>query len=261
MRLTFDYHTHTVYSHGKGNIEENAVSAKEKGLSGIAITDHGFSHPAFGMRRKKLAEMRENCIKASDLTGIKVLLGIESNILGDSGKIDVKPQDYDKLDVILAGCHRFVLYDTIKDWFTFFGSNFFASTFKFQPTKELINRTTKIYINAIKNNPIDILTHVNFLVFADAVEVAKCARDYGTYFEINTKKTHLSDEEWTRVIETGVNFVIDSDAHDTNRIGDVKLADDLFKRVNFPLERIHNIDGRLPEFRFSKLKGVNLNKI
>ena len=56
MKINYDLHTHTIYSHGKGTIEENAQAAKEKGLEGIAITDHGFSHPAFGMKRKKLAE-------------------------------------------------------------------------------------------------------------------------------------------------------------------------------------------------------------
>ena len=50
MKITLDLHTHTTYSHGKGSILDNAISAKQKGVEGIAITDHGFSHPAFGMR-------------------------------------------------------------------------------------------------------------------------------------------------------------------------------------------------------------------
>ena len=83
MNITFDLHTHTVYSHGKGTVEENAVSAKEKGLYGIGITDHGFSHPAFGMRRKKLDQMRADCIAAEEKTGEKILLGIESNLRGE----------------------------------------------------------------------------------------------------------------------------------------------------------------------------------
>ena len=108
MKINLDLHTHPVYSHGKGTIEENAVSAKEKGLYGIAVTDHGFSHPAFGMRRKKLAKMRRECSLAEQKTGVKVLLGIESNIRGKDGSIDVVPKDYDKLDIVLAGVHKFI---------------------------------------------------------------------------------------------------------------------------------------------------------
>ena len=109
MKISFDLHTHTVYSHGTGLIEDNARSAKEKGLKGIAITDHGFSHPVYGMRRKKLDEMREHCDIAKKESGVDVLLGIESNIRGESGIIDVVPKDYDKLDVVLAGIHKFIV--------------------------------------------------------------------------------------------------------------------------------------------------------
>ena len=100
MKINLDLHTHTVYSHGKGTIEENAISAREKGVYGIAITDHGFSHPAFGMRRKKLDKMREECSLAQEKTGVKVFLGIESNIRGRDGTIDVVPTDYKNLDVV-----------------------------------------------------------------------------------------------------------------------------------------------------------------
>ena len=37
MKLTFDYHTHTKYSDGKSTALENALAAKEAGLSGIEI--------------------------------------------------------------------------------------------------------------------------------------------------------------------------------------------------------------------------------
>lgn len=254
MQLNYDFHTHTTYSHGKGSILDNAVSAKEKGLKGITISDHGFSHPAFGMKRKKLDKMKADCENAEKETGIKVKLGIESNLLGISGKIDVKEKDYEKLDMILAGVHRFILYDGIKEWFKLFGSNFCTNAFKKQASASLIKRNTEVYINAIKNNPIDILTHVNYLVFADAVEVAKACADYGTYFEINTKKVHLSDEEWLKVIDTNVNFVIDSDAHTPSRVGDTRLADELFERIDFPLDRIKNINDNEIEFRFKNFK-------
>ena len=64
----------------------------------------------------------------------------------------------------------------------------------------------------------------------------------------------MTDEEWQKVIDTGVNFVVNSDAHSVDRIGDTALAEELFKRVNFPLERIMNIDGKMPPLRFAEYK-------
>lgn len=254
MNITFDLHTHTVYSHGKGTVEENAVSAKEKGLYGIGITDHGFSHPAFGMRRKKLDLMRADCAAAEEKTGEKILLGIESNLRGESGSIDVVEKDYPNLDLILAGVHRFIFYKSLGDFVHLLCGNVFRSVLKSPPSKRLVDYNTRCYVNAVKNNPIDVLTHVGYLCYCDPVEVAKVCADYGTYFEINTKKTHLSDEDWRKVIDTGVRFVIDSDAHSVDRIGDTAQAEELFKRVDFPLDRIDNIDGRLPNLRFANYK-------
>ena len=253
--INFDFHTHTQYSHGKGTILENAVAAKEKGLEGIGITDHGFSHPAFGMRRAKLKMMRKECEEAKDKTGVQVMLGIESNILGVSGKTDVKPSDFEHLDLFLAGVHRFVLYDKFSDYFKLFGANFVTSSLKMNASNSLIRDTTLSYINAIKNNPIDILTHLNFCCYSNSLEVAKCLADYGTYLEINTKKVHLTDEEWQNIVDkTSVNFIIDSDAHSPNRVGDTGLADELLTRVNIPYNRIHNFSGNTVNLRFSQYK-------
>ncbi len=254
MKITLDLHTHTVYSHGKGTILENALSAQEKGISGIAITDHGFSHPAFGMRRKKIEKMRSECSKAEQQTGVKVLLGIESNIRGKDGTIDVKPTDYAKLDVVLAGVHKFILYKSPSDFNRLLLKNMWHDKFKTKATDKLIKYNTECYINAVKNNPIDVLTHVGYGCECNAVEVAKACADYGTLFEISTKKNPLTDEEWQGVIETGVNFVLDSDAHSVGRIGDTALFEELLKRVNFPMERIMNIDGRVPTLRFTEFK-------
>ena len=254
MKINSDYHTHTTYSHGKGSILDNAVAAKEAGLYEVAITDHGFSHPAFGMRRRKLDKEIVESREAAEKTGVKVLLGIESNLLGKKGVIDVKEKDYEKLDIILAGVHRFVLYDGITDAFNLLARNFFCTTFKKKPSQSLIKYNTKVYVEAIKKHPIDIITHTNYLCFADAAEVAKACADYGTYFEINTKKIHLTEEEWQKVFDTKVNFIVDSDAHSPARVGDISLFEELSKTINFPLDRIHNIGDKHPTFRFAEFK-------
>ena len=87
---------------------------------------------------------------------------------------------------------------------------------------------------------------------------AKAARDYGTYIELNSKKKHLSDEELERVRDTGVRFLVNSDAHSVDRIGDTALVDEQLERVKIPRDRIDNIDGRLPNFRFREYKERNL---
>lgn len=254
MKLSGDYHTHTVYSHGKGTILENALSAKKLGLKEIGISDHGFSHPAFGLTKRKIPKMVAECRTATGQTGVKVLLGIESNIIGADGTVDLKPDMYDDFDIFLAGVHKFVLYK-FKTAFSLFVPNFFASSFKKEHvSKKLIDENTKTFINVIKNNPVDVVTHLNYCCYADAEEVAKAAADYGTYIELNSKKVHLSDEELYRVARTGVNFVINSDAHSPDRVGEIGLVEKMLERVNVPKEKIMNIDGRCPEFRFKRFK-------
>ncbi len=255
MILTTDYHTHTIFSHGKGTILDNVKVAKEKGLKEIAITDHGYAHHAFGIKQKKIPLMEKLCKEAEEETGVKVHLGVESNILGLSGKTDMRKEDYEHMDMYLAGIHKFVLYDKFKEWFKLYGANVIARKITHKPSKALIRRDTEIYINAIKNNPIDILAHPCYCFFADAVEVAKCCRDYGTLFEIDARKVHLTDEEWLKVADTGVNFVIDSDAHRPLDVGKLTCAEEMIKRTGFPTDKILNIDGRTPtNLRFSEFK-------
>lgn len=253
MKLTSDYHTHTVYSHGKGTIYDNAAAAKEAGLTAIGITDHGFSHPAYGVDRKKVPEMKALCKEASERTGVTVLLGVEANFISTDGKTDLTPEFYDDMDLFLAGVHKFVGYD-FPSVFNFLLPNLFFSGLKLKPPASLVRRTTRAYVKAIEKNPIDIITHVNYCCFCDPVEVAKCARDCGTYIELNGKKPHLSDEDLRRVADTGVSFVLDSDAHSPARVGDVAIVTEQLKRVQIPAEQICNIDGRVPAFRFAEYK-------
>ena len=255
MILTADYHTHTVFSHGKGKVLDNAEVAKSLALKEIGITDHGFSHPAFGLRKRKMPSLISQCKNATNVTGVNVLVGIESNIIGNDGTVDLKEKNYDKFDLFLAGIHKFVLYK-FGTAFSLFLPNFINSTLKkVEVSQSLIKENTKTFINVIKRNPVDAITHLNYCCYSDALEVAKVASDYGTYIELNAKKIHLSDEEISNIVDkTSVNFIIDSDAHSPNRVGEISLVESLVNRLNISEDRIHNINGKLPEFRFKKFK-------
>ncbi len=255
MILTGDYHTHTPYSHGKNTIEENVAKAKELGLKEIAISDHGFSHLAFGLSRKAVQAYKAECKAAAEKYEINVLVGIESNIRSVSGKADLTEKDYENFDIYLCGTHMLVRYGGFSDTFAFGCKNILMAKLHTKPTKKQIERNTKAYINTIKNNPIDAITHLNYCCPSHAVEVAKVAADYGTYIELNSKKAHLTDEELCEIAaKTSARFIIDSDAHSASRVGDMKIVEEQLARVSFPLDRIDNIDGRTPTFRFAEFK-------
>lgn len=255
MRLTADYHTHTVFSHGKGTIYDNVKAAADAGLKEIGITDHGFSHPAFGLTERKIPKMRALCTAAEQELGVKTYLGIESNIIGIDGRTDLKEKMYDDFDLFLAGFHKFVLFRPSAFFKVFTPNMITAYIKKDKPSKSLVKTNTKMFINVIKTRPVDVITHLNFFCFADAAEVAKAAADYGTYLELSSKKTHLTDEEVYAVLKTGVRFLINSDAHAPDRVGEISLAEQTLERIGLDKSRIDNIDGRLPNFRFAAFKG------
>ena len=255
MILTGDYHTHTPYSHGKNTVAENVAKAKEVGLKEVAITDHGFSHVVFGLRRREMKDYKAECVAAEKEYGVKVLVGIEANIRGVSGKSDLTKADYEDFDIYLCGNHIFIYYDTFYDVWKYFWGNLINRKILHHIPQKMIERDTKAYINAIKNNPIDAITHLNYLCPSNSLEVAKCAADYGTYIELNSKKVHLTDEELNDIVQkTSVRFIVDSDAHSAARVGDTKLVEEQLKRIDFPMDRIDNIDGKYPNFRFAEFK-------
>lgn len=253
MKLTADFHTHTKYSDGKNTILENALQAKKLGLQSVAITEHGFTHIAFGLRRREKEKFIREVHDAEKEAGIRVLVGIEGNILGLNGTCDLKEEDFADFDVYLTGFHVFSRHERMQGFSDGWWSYVKYHTFG-KPSRRLIRDTTRAYCNAVMKNPIDVLTHINFQCYADAVEVAKCCRDYGTYVEISGKKTHFTDEELAAVADTGVRFVVNSDAHSIDRIGDIAIAVEQIERVGVPPEQIDNIDGKMPSFRLAEYK-------
>lgn len=253
MILTADYHTHTKYSDGKNTVLENAERAKELGLEAVAITEHGFTHIAYGIKRREKEAYFRDIREAAHRTGISVLVGIEANILGREGGSDLTEEDFADFDLYLAGFHVISRHESFYD-FRCGVTGMMRERMRRRFPQWLIRDTTRAYCNAVRRNPIDILTHINYECCADVVEVAKCCRDYGTYVEISGKKQHFTDEELAAVAQTGVRFVVNSDAHSVERIGDVLLALEQVVRVGIPEERIDNLKGRMPAFRLAEYK-------
>lgn len=244
MEIQGDYHTHTIYSHGKGTILDNAKSAQAKGLKEIAITDHGFGHMAFGVKRKKIEEIKNNIKLAEKETGVKIYFGVEASFTSTRGDVDVTEKDLEKLDILLVGHHRFVK-SKLADWFKLFLPNMFCRSRASKKTKE---RNTQTILQAMDKYPIDVLTHLNYQMPIDVRAVAKKAKQTQTHIELNEHKMCFSPEEIKILVEEKVNFVIDSDAHHPQKVGVVNSSYEVIKKYNIPHELIANLD-KLPVFK------------
>jgi putative hydrolase len=249
MIILGDYHTHTKYSrhgHGKGTILENASVANEKGLKQIAITDHGFNHSFYGVRRRDIPDIKEDILNAKEVTGVDILLGVEANLISLNGDIDVNVEDFEFLDILAMGFHKLVQMDKNQDFWKLSMSNIFSSPFA--PSKEKINRNTTAFLKALDKYPIDILTHINYGFPVDALAVAKLAKEKGTYIELNGKRINISERDLDTMAGEGVKFILNSDAHTPDRVGECNEGLNLIFKLGIPLNQVANID-KLPKFQ------------
>ncbi len=251
MILLGDYHTHTKYSgrnHGKGTILENASVALNKGIKQIAITEHGFKHKFFGVKRKELPAMKEDILNAKEVTGVDILMGVEANLISKSGDIDILEEDFEYLDILLMGHHKMVKMNSLKEFWQFTVVN---SLSPFSPSKEQLNRNTTAFLKALDKYPIDIITHLNYGCPTDTLSVARMARDKGTLIELNGKRVHFTDKELEIMASEGVKFIVNSDAHTPERVGECNTAMNTIFRLDIPLSQVVNVD-KLPKFTIKR---------
>ncbi len=240
MLFTGDYHTHTVYSHGIGTVEENVNEAIKKGLKEIAITDHGLNHIFFPIKRKKLENISRHVRSLNDTEKrIKIYMGVEANFISEEGEIDIRENEYKYFDLVLCGYHKCVYSKSGKYFFNIAVPSHINKIFK--PTKKQLERNTRMYLNAIKYNPIDIITHVNHDISVDVLKIAEQAAKYGTYLELNSKTITLNDKVLiNELLSTKVEFIVNSDAHSPLNVGNFKNAENLIEKYEIPLFRIAN---------------------
>lgn len=241
MRIIADYHTHTRYSHGKGTIRENVEAAIEKGLKAIGICDHGPGHYLYGVKREKIYQMRREVDKLNrEYKEIEILLGVEANIIGFDGTIDVDEEIIDMLDILLLGFHYGVLFKSIGDYLFMNVANPVSKLLPIGRDR-IIERNTEAIIKAIERYPIDIITHPGDKVKLNTKKVAEAAYAKGVALEINEKHNELSVENLKIALDTKVDFYINSDAHRPEEVG---MVDEAIKRIveaNIPLSRIKNL--------------------
>lgn len=242
MRLLGDYHTHTTYTHGTSTVEENIQQAEVLGLKEIAITEHsykGFNHIKVG----DLSKIKADIDAVKDKYNVRVLLGIEANLMSEDGDIDISDEELKDLDVVVLGYHK-----ASKLKFSQFIKFSIPNMFRKKPTKKQIERNTMAYIRAMDKHRINILAHLGYAGCAvDCVRLAKECVKRNIYIELNGKRINFTKEDILAMLETGVKFIIDSDAHKKENVGKNSMAFNLIEKYNIPLEQVANVD-KLPSF-------------
>ncbi|MBO8168442.1 MAG: PHP domain-containing protein [Thermoanaerobacteraceae bacterium] len=244
MQFAADLHMHTKYSDGRGTIEEMMQAAIARKLEKIAITDHGPKNIGVGIKSpEQLLDIKKEAEQVSRGQNIKVLVGVEADILGVNGEIDIPETIYRQLDLLLVGLHPYVFPGTITDGLTFVLPN---QLYKLsEPVRRrVIEINTKAVIAVLRKHPVDILTHPGLNMPIDYEQVARACAETNTLYEINTghKNQHfqpLSIIE--KVSRQGVRFVVNSDAHYPDTVGELQSGWELLQAAGVAPERVVNI--------------------
>jgi len=224
MRLVADCHFHTISSgHAYSTISEYAKEASEKGLELIGMTDHG---PAM-LGGPHIFHFDNLRVIPDKLHGVEILKGIEANIIGYDGSIDIDDKRLEKLSIVISSFHGPCLKP---------GS---------------VKENTAAVIKSIENRYVNIIGHPDdSRIELDYPELAKAAADSGVMIEINNSSLRHNSyrvnarENYEKLLNEcykyNVYIIINSDAHIHTDIGETNEAFELVKSIGYPEELIAN---------------------
>lgn len=244
MKLKADYHIHSTYSknkHGKSSIEEIVERASELGLKEIAITDHGPAHYLFGIKRSKINEAKNIVVEMrKKYPNLKILYGVEANILDYNGTTDIDSEILKHCDIILCGFHLGALFTSVNDFWNFIVKNKLAKN-NAKLYKEMVEKNTQAVISAMNRYNINILTHPGDKIPLNIDKIAQAAEKTNTILEINNSHGHLNKDEIITASKYNVKFVINSDSHIKDKVGSCDNAVRAAVDAGLNLKRIINL--------------------
>ncbi len=229
-----DLHTHTISSgHAFSTLDEMARTASEAGLHLIAITDHGPSmegapHSGYFSMVSRLPDV---------VHGVRVLMGIEANVVAIDGQLDLAPELLDAQDLVLAGLHERTPY---------VGAG--------------APGNTAALIHAIRSGHVHVVSHpFRAQLPVNVRELAKAATDTGVLLEVNVSvlghalRTPGSSgsaqvlEQTRKMLEelerAGGRCSVSSDAHHSSDLAAFPSASQaVIAALDIPAELIANAD-------------------
>ena len=226
MRVEIDTHTHTLASgHAYNTINEMAKTAADKGLKGLAITEHAPQMPG----TCHLFYFQNLRVVPRERYGIELLLGTELNIMNEDGEVDLPEETLKTLDIAIASMH--------------------TPCFKGERTVE---KVTAAYEKVMEHRYVDIIGHPDDGRFpVDMERLVSQAKKTGTLLEVNNSSLRPDGfrentrENCLRLIKEckkqGAMIVLGSDSHVDVDIAEYPYAEEVLRKADFPEELIANL--------------------
>ncbi len=221
-----DSHTHTLASgHAFSTINDMIAAAEKKGLSLLAITEHAPEMPG----SCQLMYFQNLRVMPRQFGNLKVLFGVELNILNRYGDVDLPEETYAALDVAIASIHPPCYHEE-------------------DPEAHL-----EAYLNVMKKPFINIIGHPDDGRFPlDYRRLVEGAKESGKLLEVNSsslapnayrqnaRENYRELLRWCKEYEAPV--IVDSDAHADSYVGEHTRAWEMLGDEKFPDELIVNGD-------------------
>ena len=223
--IHLDLHTHTISSgHGSTDKSIDLIHcAAQRGLSILGISDHG---PAtFGSAKASYFRGLKYAVK--NQCGIKILHGVELNILDKEGNIDLSYDVLSHLDYAFISIHPPI----------------------FTPYES--DDLTEVYIKAMKHPKVRFLGHIDDDRFpVNFKKLLSYAKEHAIYPEINNSSLMPNayrvggQKNCRSILEICKNInlpvLLSSDSHGKDRVGNMEYIFPLLNEINFPVELVIN---------------------
>ena len=225
MRDSIDLHAHTIASgHAYNTIREMALAAADKGLKGLAVTEHAIEMP--GTCHSYYFENLR--VVPRQMCGVELLLGTELNILNEDGEVDMPKRVLGEMDIAIASLH--------------------SPCYKGERTMEAV---TRAYINVMHNEYVDIIGHPDDGRFpVDFEMLAREAKRTGTLLEVNNSslrpegfRQNAVENCQKMLIECkkqGAMIVLGTDSHVDADIAEYPYAFRVLEEIDFPEDLVAN---------------------
>lgn len=240
MQFFGDYHLHTTYSDGRSTVAEMVEAGRSAGLKEIGIADHGPRNIGAGVKEKNSFLAIKEELDQLQITrpDSRLLLGAEVNIISPGGELDLDEGTIAELDYLIIGLHPFVWPQGLQglSWVIENQLVRFIPALK----RRVQNANTKALVEAIHKNKVWAISHPGLKMPIEIPEVSRACLARDTAWEINTGHRFPSYAEVLKAAKTGVDFVVNSDAHFPETVGSLEYGSWVLEKAGVELKRVRN---------------------